>query len=157
MRCSSALLRHTTPALRHSSHSNVRSLSTPRLYSTSGEDSALLENRDLHAAWASLAAYTSDAIGPQLDRQAARAKNKLENVGYQLETEFVVEGGTALSFDGTREVQVSKELMRGQISYEYTHAIISLLCRSNNTMLYTLIIMKIEKRNVSISPPLSSL
>jgi len=63
------------------------------------------EKTDLHAAWASLAAYDSDAMGGRLKRMAVGAATKLNDVGYKLATTFIVPGGMAKSFDGTREVQ----------------------------------------------------
>ena len=62
------------------------------------------EPKDLHAAWASLAAYDSKAAGAFLNDKADRAKAALNAAGFELAREFVVHGGKALSFDGTQEV-----------------------------------------------------
>ena len=39
-----------------------------------------------------------------MNRQAERAKTKLNEAGFELVSSFVVQGGMATSFDGTREV-----------------------------------------------------
>ncbi len=64
---------------------------------------AAREPKDLHAAWASLACYDSDAV-PRLNSFAETAKSDLRSVGYELKEEFTVHGGKALSFDGKTEV-----------------------------------------------------
>ena len=61
------------------------------------------EPKDLHAAWASLACYDSDAV-PRLNPFAETAKNDLASAGYELRETFTVLGGRALSFDGKTEV-----------------------------------------------------
>lgn len=58
----------------------------------------------MHAAWASLAAYDSKASGRALNRQAEDAKEQLRSVGYQLRTQYLVDGGKAKSFDGKFDV-----------------------------------------------------
>lgn len=65
------------------------------------------EPKDLHAAWASLAAYDSDASGDFLNSKAEEAKGQLRAVGYELVREFVVSNGRDMSFDGTREVDAT--------------------------------------------------
>ena len=61
------------------------------------------EPKDLHAAWASLACYDSEAV-PFLNPFAETAKTDLESAGYVLTTVFAVDGGKATSFDGNSEV-----------------------------------------------------
>ena len=60
--------------------------------------------QQLHAAWASLAAYDSDALGAPLQKAAEAAKRKLNSAGFQQTAHYVIVGGPALSFDGTQEV-----------------------------------------------------
>ena len=72
--------------------------------STFSAAGSVREPKDLHAAWASLAAYDSKAAGAFLNDKADRAKAALNAAGYELAREFVVHGGKALSFDGTQEV-----------------------------------------------------
>eukprot|EP00931_Biecheleriopsis_adriatica_P069054 TRINITY_DN42947_c0_g1_i1.p1 TRINITY_DN42947_c0_g1~~TRINITY_DN42947_c0_g1_i1.p1 ORF type:complete len:384 (+),score=31.84 TRINITY_DN42947_c0_g1_i1:109-1152(+) len=62
------------------------------------------EPRDLYAAWASLAAYDSAAAGNRLRKEAEKAKAKLRGEGFELVKDFTVDGGKALSFDGSFEV-----------------------------------------------------
>ena len=62
------------------------------------------EPKDLHAAWASLAAYDSTAAGPFLNRKAEEAKASLLTAGFELAREFVVHNGKAISIDGKQEV-----------------------------------------------------
>ena len=63
------------------------------------------EPKDLHAAWASLAAYDSEAAGEFLNREADKAKGLLEDAGYSMVQDFVVHNGRSMSFDGTVEVE----------------------------------------------------
>jgi hypothetical protein len=72
--------------------------------STFSAAGSVREPKDLHAAWASLAAYDSKAAGAFLNDKADRAKAALNAAGFELAREFVVHGGKARSFDGTREV-----------------------------------------------------
>ena len=72
--------------------------------STFSAAGSVREPKDLHAAWASLAAYDSKAAGAFLNDKADRAKAALNAAGFELAREFVVHGGKALSFDGTQEV-----------------------------------------------------
>ena len=62
------------------------------------------EQKDLHAAYASLAAYDSKAAGTFLNVEAEKAKGELRAAGYELVREFIVDNGRDLSFDGTVEV-----------------------------------------------------
>ena len=62
------------------------------------------EPKDLHAAWASLAAYDSVASGKFLNDEAEKAKDQLRGVGYEVATRFVEYNGRDMSFDGTMEV-----------------------------------------------------
>ena len=66
--------------------------------------STTAERPELHAAWASLAAYDSDAVGQILLRQAVRAKKWLARAGFELIANFTVTKGQSLDFEGTREV-----------------------------------------------------
>jgi hypothetical protein len=72
--------------------------------STFSAAGSVREPKDLHAAWASLAAYDSKAAGAFLNDKADRAKVALNAAGFELAREFVVHGGKARSFDGTQEV-----------------------------------------------------
>ena len=63
--------------------------------------SACREPKDLHAAWASLAAYNSRAAGKRLNRKADEAKQELETAGYTRVKEFEVYNGKDLAFDGS--------------------------------------------------------
>ena len=62
------------------------------------------EPKDLHAAWASLAAYDSEAAGKFLNTKAENAKGELRAAGYELARDFVVFNGKSMSFDNTLEV-----------------------------------------------------
>ena len=75
-----------------------------RARSTFSAAGGVREPKDLHAAWASLAAYDSKAAGTFLNRKADEAKVALNAAGFELAREFVVHGGKAMSFDGTHEV-----------------------------------------------------
>ncbi len=66
--------------------------------------SARREPKDLHAAWASLAAYNSRAAGKSLNRKADEARQELEAAGYKRVREFEVYNGKDLSFDGSVQV-----------------------------------------------------
>lgn len=66
---------------------------------------AAREPNDLHAAWASLAAYERSAAGPFINSEAAKAKAALNTAGFELVREFVVSNGTDMSLDGTTEVE----------------------------------------------------
>ena len=66
---------------------------------------AVREPKDLHAAWASLAAYDSRAAGRFLNGEAENAKALLRGAGFELSCEFVVQGGKSMSFDNTHEVE----------------------------------------------------
>ena len=72
--------------------------------STFSAAAGVREPKDLHAAWASLAAYDSKAAGTFLNRKADEAKAALNAAGFELAREFVVHGGKAMSFDGKEEV-----------------------------------------------------
>eukprot|EP01043_Picozoa_sp_COSAG02_P029867 COSAG02_NODE_1878_length_10554_cov_95.091918_7_plen_340_part_00 len=60
---------------------------------------------DLHAGWASLAAYDSVAAGKYLNAKAEKAKDSLRELGFERVKSFEVYNGTAMSFDGTVEVE----------------------------------------------------
>ena len=62
------------------------------------------EPKDLHAAWASLAAYDSDAAGRFLNDKAAKAALSLQGAGYERVSTFEVYNGKSMSFDDTVEV-----------------------------------------------------
>ena len=66
--------------------------------------SAAREPKDLHAAYASLAAYDSKASGLNLNREAEKAKVELRAAGYEMVCDFVVDNGKDWSFDGSVEV-----------------------------------------------------
>jgi len=72
--------------------------------STFSAAAGVRDPKDLHAAWASLAAYDSKAAGTFLNRKADEAKAALNAAGFELAREFVVHGGKAMSFDGKEEV-----------------------------------------------------
>ena len=63
--------------------------------STFSAAAGVREPKDLHAAWASLAAYDSKAAGTFLNRKADEAKAALNAAGFELAREFVVHGGKA--------------------------------------------------------------
>ena len=67
--------------------------------------SAKREPKDLHAAWASLAAYDSDAAGEFLNKEADKAKAELHAAGFKVVRDFLVHNGKSMSFDNTVEVE----------------------------------------------------
>jgi hypothetical protein len=59
---------------------------------------------DLQAAWASLAAYDSEAAGKFLNTKAEKAKESLRGEGFERVAAFEVYNGKSMSFDNTAEV-----------------------------------------------------
>ena len=92
MRASRVVHRHAIAARLRGFASSAKAAAPPR------------EPKDLHAAWASLAAYDSEAAGKFLNTKAENAKGELRMAGYMLAREFVVYNGKSMSFDNTFEV-----------------------------------------------------
>ena len=88
---------------RRSSSTSARSRSLSTAISAT-EQEATQDRPELHAAWASLAAYDSDASGKFLQQASARAKQQLSDAGFEMLTDYSITGGIATDFAGTREV-----------------------------------------------------
>ena len=92
-----------TTACRSIRSSRTAPLRARRLGSAAGYE--YVRGADLLAAWASLAAYDSAAAGKFLNGKAEQAKESLREAGFERVSTFEVCNGTAMSFDGSMEVE----------------------------------------------------